>query len=68
MTTTINNDDDRYQRGLKKIKRIYKHYWDEKVFDDISPEFGAYMVDFLYDDVYDENKMDAKLREIAIIS
>jgi 4-carboxymuconolactone decarboxylase len=36
--------------------------------DDISPELGRYTVDFLFVDIYDTDKLDAKSREIAIIS
>jgi 4-carboxymuconolactone decarboxylase len=67
-STTIDNNDDRYQRGLQKIKRIYGDAWGVGFLDDISPELGRYTVDFLFGDAYDTDKLDAKSREIAIIS
>jgi len=60
--------DDRYERGLKKIKEIYGDAWDVGFLDDISPEFGRYTVDFLFGDVYNLETLDARGREIAIIA
>jgi 4-carboxymuconolactone decarboxylase len=61
-------NNDRHERGLKKIKEIYGEKWDVKFLDDISPEFGRYTVDFLYGDVYDIKTLDARSREVAIIA
>jgi 4-carboxymuconolactone decarboxylase len=36
--------------------------------DDLSPEMNDYTVEFLYGDVYNTDKLDARSREISIIS
>jgi 4-carboxymuconolactone decarboxylase len=61
--------DNRYQSGLEKIKRIYGKSWDVKFLDDISSDrIGRWTVEFLFGDVYDESKLDARSRQIAIIA
>lgn len=62
------SEEDRYQRGLRKIKEIYGDAWNVGFLDDISPEFGRYTVDFLFGDVYNLETLDARAREIAIIA
>lgn len=66
------SDDDennqRYQRGLKKIKEVYGDTWNVNFLDDLSPEMNNYTVEFLYGDVYNTDKLDARSREISIIS
>jgi 4-carboxymuconolactone decarboxylase len=64
----VKTKDSRYERGLKKIKKIYGDVWDIEFLDDISPELGQYTVDFLYGDIYNVEKLDARAREIAIIA
>jgi 4-carboxymuconolactone decarboxylase len=59
---------DRYERGLKKIKEVYGDAWDVNFLDDLSPEMNDYTVEFLFGDVYNTNKLDARSREISIIS
>jgi 4-carboxymuconolactone decarboxylase len=59
---------DRYQRGLKKIKELYGDVWNVNFLDDLSPEMNDYTVEFLYCDVYNTDKLDARSREISIIS
>lgn len=61
-------NSDRYERGLEKIKRIYGESWNIGFLDDISPELGRYTVEFLFGDIYNEKKLDARLRQIAIIA
>lgn len=39
-----------------------------KFLDDLSPEMNDYTVEFLYGNVYNTDKLDARSREIAIIS
>jgi 4-carboxymuconolactone decarboxylase len=61
--------DNRYESGLEKIKRIYGESWDVKFLDDISSDrIGRWTVEFLFGDVYDESKLDARSRQIAIIA
>ena len=59
---------DRYHRGLKKIKEVYGDAWKVNFLDDLSPEMNDYTIEFLYGDVYNTDKLDARSREIAIIS
>jgi 4-carboxymuconolactone decarboxylase len=61
-------NSDRYERGLEKIKRIYGESWNIGFLDDISPELGRYTVEFLFGDIYNEKKLDARSRQIAIIA
>ena len=61
--------NDRYQVGLEKIKRIHGESWNVNFLDDILPDrIGRWTVEFLFGDVYDESKLDARSRQIAIIS
>jgi 4-carboxymuconolactone decarboxylase len=60
--------NDRYERGLKKIREVYGDIWDVNFLDDVSQEMNDYTVEFLYGDVYDTDKLDARSREISIIS
>ena len=55
-------NSDRYERGLKKIKRIYGESWNVGFLDDISPQLGRYTVEFLFGDVYNEKELDARSR------
>jgi 4-carboxymuconolactone decarboxylase len=59
---------NRYERGLEKIKRIYGESWNIGFLDDISPELGRYTVEFLFGDIYNEKKLDARSRQIAIVA
>ena len=60
--------NDRYERGLEKIKRIYGESWNLEFLDDISPELRRYTVEFLFGDIYNEEKLDARSRQIAIVA
>jgi 4-carboxymuconolactone decarboxylase len=64
----MSSKSDRYQRGLKKVKEVYGDVWNENFLDDISPEMNDYTVEFLFGDVYNTEKLDARSREISIIS
>lgn len=59
---------DRYQRGLKKIREVYGEVWNVNFLDDLSPEMNDYTIEFLYGDVYNTDKLDARTREISIMS
>ena len=62
------NNNNRYKRGLEKIKRIYGQSWNVGFLNDISPELGRYTVEFLFGDIYNEKKLDARSRQIAIVA
>jgi 4-carboxymuconolactone decarboxylase len=59
---------NRHELGLNKIKKIYGDVWDVKFLDDISPEMNDYIIEVLFGDVYNTDKLDARSREIALIS
>lgn len=59
---------DRYQRGLKRIKDVFGEVWNENFLKDISPEMNDYTIEYLFGDVYNTEKLDARSREISIIS
>ena len=42
--------------------------WNENFLQDISPEMNEYTVEYLFGDVYNTEKLDARSREISIIS
>jgi 4-carboxymuconolactone decarboxylase len=64
----MSKSDDRYQRGLKKIKEVYGDAWNVNFLKDLSPDMNDYTIEFLYGDVYNTDKLDARSREISIIS
>lgn len=53
---------DRYQRGLKKIREVYGDTWNVNFLDDLSPEMNDYTIEFLYGNVYNTDKLDARSR------
>jgi 4-carboxymuconolactone decarboxylase len=59
---------DRYQRGLKRIEDVFGEVWNENFLKDISPEMNDYTIEYLFGDVYNTEKLDARSREISIIS
>lgn len=61
---------DRYDRGLQKIKEIYGDFGQSffEELEDIAPDFGRFIAEFSYGDVFTRPGLDQKTREIAIIS
>lgn len=62
--------DDRYERGLEKLKEIDGEAG-ERVIDslkDIAPDLGRYTIEFPFGDVYSRPGLDLKSREIATVA
>jgi 4-carboxymuconolactone decarboxylase len=62
--------DERFERGLRALAEIDGHAG-EKVVDalaDIAPEFGRYLVEFPFGDIYSRPGLDLRSREIATIA
>ncbi len=62
--------NDRYERGLQKLKEIEKNAA-EKILEsvkDIAPDFGRYIVEFPFGDILSRPGLDLKSREIATVA
>jgi 4-carboxymuconolactone decarboxylase len=62
--------DDRYERGLKKLKEIDGEAG-QKVIEslrDIAPDLGRYTIEFPFGDIYSRPGLDLKSREIATVA
>lgn len=63
-------NEDRYTRGLDKLKEI-DGIAGEKVIDslkDIAPDLARYTIEFPFGDIYSRPGLDLKSREIATIA
>lgn len=61
---------DRYQRGWERLQEVDGHAG-ESVIDalkDIAPDFGRYIIEFAFGDVYSRVGLDLRSREIAAVS
>ncbi|HUH79580.1 MAG TPA: carboxymuconolactone decarboxylase family protein [Methanoregula sp.] len=61
---------ERYQRGWDKLKEVDGEAG-EKVLaslKDIAPEFGDYVIEFAFGDIYSRSGLDLRSREIAVVS
>jgi len=61
---------DRYQRGLEKLKEIDGEAG-ERVIEslrDIAPDFARYVIEFPFGDIYCRPGLDLKMREIAVVA
>lgn len=70
---TINNKsirNDRYERGWLKLKEIDGEAGENVIesLKEISPEFGNYIIEYVFGDVYCRNGISDKEREIAVIA
>jgi len=62
--------DDRYDRGLKKLREI-DGAAGERVIEslkDIAPDLARYTIEFAFGDVYSRPGLDLKAREIATVA
>lgn len=69
---TRNNDDadGRFDRGWRALSEIDGH-GGQKVIDalaDIAPDFGRYLIEFPFGDIYSRPGLDLRSREIATIA
>ena len=64
------NTNERYERGLRALSEIDGH-GGQKVIDalaDIAPDFGRYLIEFPFGDIYSRGILDLREREIATIA
>jgi 4-carboxymuconolactone decarboxylase len=70
MTQTQQDADGRFERGLRALSEIDGH-GGQKVIDslaDIAPEFGRYLIEFAFGDIYSRRGLDLRSREVATIA
>jgi len=70
MTQTQQSTDERFERGLRALSKIDGHAG-QKVIDslaDIAPEFGRYLIEFPFGDIYTRPGLDLRSREVATIA
>jgi 4-carboxymuconolactone decarboxylase len=61
---------ERYDRGSKIIQELYDDFG-QGFFEDLeelAPDFGRFIVEFSYGDVFSRPGLDMRTRELAIIS
>jgi len=66
----MENRNDRYERGLQKLKEIDGRQG-ERVIDslkDIAPDFSRYIIEFAFGDIYSRPALDLKTRELAVVA
>ena len=64
------NTNERYERGLRALSEIDGH-GGQKVIDalaDIAPDFGRYLIEFPFGDIYSRGILDLRERELATIA
>lgn len=66
----MNTSNQRYQRGLEKLREIDGDAG-QRVIDslqDIAPDFARYLIEFPFGDIYSRPGLDLKSREIAVVA
>jgi 4-carboxymuconolactone decarboxylase len=63
-------NDDRYERGWKKLKEIDGEAGQRVIesLEDIAPDLGRYTIEFPFGDIYSRPGLDLKSREIATVA
>lgn len=66
----MNANDDRYTRGLAKLREIDGHAGEQVVesLAAIAPDFARYLIEFPFGDIYSRPGLDLKSREIAVVA
>lgn len=61
---------DRYQRGWEKLKEVDGEAGERVIesLKDIAPDFGRYVIEFPFGDIYCRPGLDLKSREIAVVA
>lgn len=64
------NTEDRYQRGLAKLREIDGEVGQQVVdsLSDIAPDFARYLIEFPFGDIYSRPNLELKSREIAVVA
>src|SRR5215469_11737767 len=62
--------EDRYERGLRKLREIDGEQGERIVADlkDIAPDFARYLIEFPFGDIYARPGLDLRTREIATVA
>ncbi|QDZ29775.1 carboxymuconolactone decarboxylase family protein [Noviherbaspirillum sp. UKPF54] len=62
--------DDRYARGLEKLREIDGSAGEHVVeaLADIAPDFARYLIEFPFGDIYARPQLDLRSREIAVVA
>jgi len=62
--------DDRYRRGLKKLKEVDREAGKRVIegLKDIAPDFARLLIEFPFGDIYSRPGLDLKSREIAVVA
>jgi 4-carboxymuconolactone decarboxylase len=63
-------NNDRYQRGLEKLKEIDGEAGNRAIesLKDIAPDFARLLIEFPFGDIYSRPGLDLKSREIAVVA
>jgi 4-carboxymuconolactone decarboxylase len=66
----MENDTTRYERGLAALKAIDGDAGETVVASlaDIAPDFGKYLIEFPFGDIYSRPGLDLRAREIATVA
>ena len=64
------NTQDRYERGLAKLKEIDGQAGEHVLesLEDIAPDFARYLIELQLGDIYSRPGLDLKSREIAVVA
>ena len=62
--------ENRYARGLAKLEEIDGQQGERVIesLKDIAPDFGRYIIEFGFGDIYSRPGLDLKSREIAVVA
>jgi nucleoside-diphosphate-sugar epimerase len=65
-----NTNQDRYERGFAKLKEIDGEAGERVIesLKDIAPDFGRYVIEFPFGDIYSRPGLDLKSRQIATVA
>jgi 4-carboxymuconolactone decarboxylase len=70
MEDILMNTENRYERGLAKLREIDGDAGERvvKSLADIAPDFAKYLIEFPFGDIYSRPQLDLKAREIGVIA
>jgi 4-carboxymuconolactone decarboxylase len=64
-------ESDKYAAGVRKLEEIVGTQTAEaalKAFDDLDPDIGRYLAEFVYGDLYERPALDLKTRQLATVA
>jgi 4-carboxymuconolactone decarboxylase len=61
---------ERYQRGIKLVKKLYGETGARTLggLEELAPQLGDYIVEFVFGDVFSRPKLDLKTREMITVA